>query len=230
MKWKRKKSDLLIDSPIDLLSLLIAIAGMLTLFLLRVIYTGSEEFPNMESETMSLLIKGFIGLSVMLAFRVLIGKKETDLFGFVKTKIEFWGYAIACYFAIQIIVIILGEAVFQVSEGAVYAFFISAAIMEELLYRGALVMIVQYISARVLETHKYPLLWGSTIFSAIISGLIFMAVHTRYWGDPISMAITFLGGVSQAIWYQYTKNLSVPMLAHMLINFVASGSLLQTLG
>lgn len=200
------------------------------LFYLRSKFTGSEDYPTVASDAGTILLKGSIGLMVMVAFRLFVGKETTNFIGAVKTPIEKYFYAILSYFAIQIVIILISGAIFQVAQVDVYAFYISAGIMEELLYRGALVMIVQFLLAKFTETHKYPALWGITVFTAMISGIVFAAVHTRYWGNITMLAITFLGGVSQAIWYQHTKNLTVPILAHAVINFVASGSLLQTLG
>lgn len=231
MKKQRKKSDLLIDNPIDILAIVFGLIGLLVLFYLRVKYTGSVDYPTISDDAATLLLKGIIGLSIILAIRLFWGKETVNFAGFVRTPIEYFLYAIGCYFVIQILIILISSAgIFQVEVADVYAFYISAAVIEELIYRGALVMGVQFLIAKVIEEYKYPNLWLSTIISALISGLVFAAVHTRYWNSPVNLLITFLGGVSQAVWYQYTKNLSVPIFAHVIVNFVASGSLLQTLG
>jgi membrane protease YdiL (CAAX protease family) len=99
----------------------------------------------------------------------------------------------------------------------VYAFFISAAIIEEMVYRGFLVMLVQALLARLMRIKIHKGMNGMkliipNVIAILISGSIFMAVHTNYYADPFLMALTFVGGCSQALWYIKTKNLSVQLL------------------
>jgi len=106
----------------------------------------------------------------------------------------------------------------------VYAFFISAAIIEETLFRGGLVMLIQAILYKFTKAMMIAN-WGSIVISAIL----FSASHVAYWNDPFLLALTFFGGCSQGYFYLKTRTLLVPIFAHTAINFAASGSVVQTL-
>lgn len=233
----RKKNILLVDNPIDLIALIFGIVSILVLFGLRSIYLTSSEFPSVATDSVKLIILGMIGLTGMIITRLIFHTKKGDRIPviantFKPNQILDFGFAIASYFGIQIIIILIRQMkIFQVTSVDVYLFFLSAAEIEELLYRGFLVMFVQIALVIIfkMKVKNESELLLVNIFTCFISGLVFALVHTGYWGDPFLMILTFLGGISQAIWYIKSKNLFVPMVAHAAINLVASGSLLQTL-
>ena len=234
-KWK--KNILLVDNPIDLMAIIFGCVAILGLIGLRSIYLTSSEFPSVAIDSVKLIIRGMIGLTGMIITRLIFHTKKGDRIPiiantFKPNQILDFGFAIASYFGIQVIIILLRQmSIFQVSSVDVYLFFFFASICEELLYRGFLVMVVQIALVIIfkMKVKKESQLLLVNIFTCFISGLVFALVHTGYWGDPFLMILTFLGGISQAIWYIKSKNLFVPMIAHAAINLVASGSLLQTL-
>ncbi len=232
-----KKNILLVDNPIDLIAIIFGVVAILGLFSLRSIYLTSSEFPSVATDSVKLIILGMIGLTGIIITRLIFHTKKGDRVKIIAntfnpSQVLDFGFAVASYFGIQIIIILLRQMkIFQVSSVDVYLFFFFASICEELLYRGFLVMFVQIALVIIfkMKVKKEEQMLLVNIFTCFVSGLIFALVHTGYWGDPFLMILTFLGGVSQAIWYIKSKNLFVPMIAHAAINLVASGSLLQTL-
>ncbi|MHA1585222.1 MAG: CPBP family intramembrane glutamic endopeptidase [Promethearchaeota archaeon] len=233
---KIKRNILLVDNPIDILAVIFGLFAIGALFSLRARYAMSDEFPSVATDSVKLIIVGMSGITGLFLTRIIFHTKKGDRVSLIANtthpdNLLDFGFAIATYFGIQIVVIILNKAVFQVASVDVYLFFFSAAICEEMLYRGFLVMFVQIILIRMLKIkarHESDVLLPN-ILTCFISGSVFMAVHTVYYGQPAQMIITFVGGFFQAFWYLKSKNLFVPMISHASINFVASGSLLQTL-
>lgn len=139
-------------------------------------------------------------------------------------------YATACNLVPQVIVLLLMQAkLFEVATADVYAFYISAAVMEEFLYRGCIIMWTQGLLARIIKPKNEADALPINIFCIILSGAIFMAAHTGYYGNLYLMMAVLLGGLSQGFWYLKSKNLLVVIVAHIGINFSASGSVVQSL-
>ncbi len=153
-------------------------------------------------------------------------------------------YCLGVYAAIQLLQLLIGEEpIFEVVAFDVYAFFISSAIVEEMLFRGFLTMLFQIIygSFIVGKFKKYGIsnqyeksipknkIYLVNILSSITTGLLFIAFHTRYWSDLSAFIITTLVGISQAIFFCWTKSLTIIMLSHGIGNAMASRTFLQGL-
>lgn len=235
---RKRKQVLLADNPIDLLSIIFSVVALLVLLSLSFNYYNSTEYPTVASDCLILLVEGLFGLGGIFATRILLCSKRgqnedliANQFNPDKTPFNIV-LATAFYFLIQIVVILLRESkIFQVAAVDVFAFYLSAAIVEELFFRGFLVMLVQGLLVKFfnIKPRKEEDLIVINLFCSILSGAIFALVHTSYWTDPFLMVLTFAGGISQSIFYIKTKNLSVPMLSHAAINLTASGSLLQSI-
>lgn len=154
-----------------------------------------------------------------------------DLFSFV--FVDVMG-CIACYIGIQVVIqLVLGEGLFQVVAGDVYAFFISAAISEELLFRVFLCIMVQtllskYVRIQNKNTEKSKV-YSVNLITACISGIIFMISHVRYYNNIVAVMITIFGGISQALWFMYSKSVIPIMTSHVFVNILAAGTLLASL-
>ena len=233
---KTKKNILLVDNPIDLFALIFAVVAVAGLFNHRRMYLTSTEFPTIASDCVLLIIVGMFGFTLMFTTRLLMHTDKSKRIPLVANTFKVddildFGFAIVCYIGIQLVIILLSQIpIFQVASVDVYLFFFYASVVEELLYRGFLVMFLQIALVMLFKIKpKKENMFLVNLFACIVSGIVFMLVHTGYWGEPFLMILTFLGGVSQAIWYIKSKNLFVPIIAHAVINLIASGSLLQTL-
>jgi membrane protease YdiL (CAAX protease family) len=235
-----KKNVLVVDNQIDILGLIITAVAIIVLFNLFNVFSGSDESPQVASDSLTLILtRGIPGIAGMFFTRLFLCSnkgKQTPIVG------NQWGssdkdnslmdslFATACYFGIQISILVLEQkGLFQVSAVDVYAFFISAAVLEECFYRGFLVMLCQALLAKVWKARDETSILIMNVICCLLSGIIFAAAHTRYYGEPALMLITFLGGCSQAWWYLKSKNLFVPIVSHAFINFAASGGVVQTL-
>lgn len=247
----------LVDYPVDLVGIFFGITSICLLSYLVAKYTGDPFFPKIAPDSLffiSLSVVGLLGYYIFYIVSILLKKKKgsqrksgnlrekltdkslysinpggRDLFSFV--FIDIMG-CIASYIGIQIVIqLLLGEGLFQVVAGDVYAFFISAAISEELIFRAFLCIVVQTLFSKILLVqNKQPgKIYLVNIITAIISGLLFMISHVRYYGDMVAIFITFFGGISQALWLMYSKSMIPIMSSHVFVNIMAAGTLLASL-
>ena len=237
MSRQQRKPVLLVDNPIDLLGLIIGIVAIMAAGTLYANYYGNTTYPSLSADAFDLCLQGIFALAGMFGMVIFCKTKEGKNSPIVASQ---WDhetttqvtYSVASYILIQAVILILRASFeFQIATVDVYMFFFAAAITEELLYRGFLVMLIQYVTVKLLgikpSTDSDVLL--PNLFATILSATSFALVHERYWSDPALMVITFLGGISQSYFYLKTKNIFVPMFAHAVINAAASGSEVQRL-
>lgn len=235
-QFSKKTNPLLVDNPIDLIAALLGGIAILVLVSLRTTFLHSTDYPSIADDALELMFVGVLGMGGMFITRLLLNTKKGRTTPFLANTFRSehlmdFGFATASYFAIQALLMVLRNLkIFQVATVDVFAFYFAAAVCEELCYRGFLVMLVQGGLARMLHISKAETLLPINIFTCLISGSVFALVHQVYWTDPYLMLLTFLGGCSQAFWYLKTKNLTTCIVSHAVINLVASGSLVQSLG
>lgn len=83
-----------------------------------------------------------------------------------------------------------------------FVFALLPAVVEEILFRGILF-------GKLMETSR-----GNVHFAAIVSGLLFAAVHQ----NPLDLLPIMFMGVGFAYFYHYSKNLLYTIILHFLIN------------
>jgi membrane protease YdiL (CAAX protease family) len=210
---------------IDIMSFAILILAFIALTYLQNKYLGSTEYPTLSENCTTFIVLGVVGLVGTLITKV-IASLDTNFKLFenklqTTDKIDFL-YAMIAYLFIQVVVKVISNiAFFQViSQFDVYIFYISAAIIEEWLYRSFIINFIMMISSLWRKGRKYQNVFE--IISIIVSAFVFMLVHTRYYGQIDLLIITFLGGCSQAFFYLKSQNLSVPIISHAFINILAS--------
>jgi membrane protease YdiL (CAAX protease family) len=238
-------------APIDILSILICFIAIFALGYERIRYFGSSEWPTLFASSSSVLITGVVGTIGILVLRGLVGlvlkqrnvieviPRSLITFSYKIQTFKFMLYAMASYFIITITAkIIQGLGIFQVATGDVYAVFLSSAVLEEVFYRGLLIMGIQlglglivyggWDGMLALYNEKRHLRMIDVI-AIVASAIIFMVVHANYWGDPLLMIVTIAGGISQGIFYVKSNCLLVVIGSHIIVNFSASGSAAQQL-
>ncbi|WP_457556442.1 CPBP family glutamic-type intramembrane protease [Candidatus Harpocratesius sp.] len=234
----KKKQLLLNDNPIDIIGLFIGLIAIGAQLILYSVFLMDPDFSPIAPDSLSYVLRGTAALMIMFVSRLIFqskkGKKQPIIGNqFDPEDILLYVLCIACYFGIQLIIMALSETIFQVTAVQVYFFFITGGEIEELIYRGALIMFIQGLLVFIYEKNGMKVKNNSdllpiNVICVLISGMLFVFAHGRYLTNFATYSITILGGFSQAFWYVKTKNITVPMLAHAAINFVAAGSLVAT--
>jgi membrane protease YdiL (CAAX protease family) len=236
MRNSQKKALLVVENPIHILVWVIAVIALGGLMNLMFIYQGNTRFPTLSSDCFTLIWKESLAIAgILIAMLILRPKRRNRVAGLItfqfdKDDIFNTVYATACYLGIEIAVMVLRNMrLFQVASGDVFAFYLATAVVEELLYRVALIMILQAILAKLFQPTQESDTLILNFICIIVSGSIFALVHKHYYSDPYLMSLTFLGGCSQAFWYLKSKNPLVVIIPHAFINAIAAGSIVQTL-
>ena len=112
---------------------------------------------------------------------------------------------------------------FQLQPVEIYLFYAAISVAEECTFRILIVSaITGMVAAATRSSTKYQR--GAVIFAAIVSGVMFGMAHIPAYGKtaPHMIWVTGIGGVSMALFYGFTKNPLVPIVAHLVNNLIAS--------
>jgi len=229
---KNKYKDTIISRGISLIEIFLFVLAFLGLIFLKPLLTDVSIFPTIERDiNRNLLYFVSFPLVLMLAF-ILAGPR------FFKKKYKAVNLAIiilintAALFAIQIgTALITG---FQAQSIAVYVriLFVCTAIAEELMFRVFLIsgfqgILVMMLSIRI-KMNKV-MIHAIGIILSIISASLFALSHTNYWGNGVLMGLTFLTGLIQGILYTFHKETTAIIVAHVILNMLAVGMVIQAL-
>jgi len=241
---QKRRPYLIIQAPLDFWGELLGMIALAGVMIIRTHYMTTN--PTFATDSLYLCLGCGAALGISILAKILYHVFTTDraldprlvrftykqeyangkLFDAGDIRVDMVGCSLT-YFAIQIIIWVIGEEAYQVSMVDRVLFYVFAAIIEEVIYRGAIVMLAQLFFAKLMHVKDGSLMIIVNVLVMLISGITFAASHVDYYGDPIKMTITFLGGMSQAFWYMRSKVLLVPMVAHGAINMLYAKSFVQ---
>lgn len=145
------------------------------------------------------------------------------------------------YLAIGLVAIAAIQFGFNVTQSITnveqFLFYVFAAVAEEYFYRFFLTTAVFVLMSRLIATFnvKKKIIGDvmafiiSATISTVFASIFFYVSHiSRYGGTPMILMGIFLASVVLTSIYVFTKNLLICLIIHLLINFIAFGSLLIT--
>lgn len=210
-KTTKKSSELIRFNSI---SIVLTCASIMVELYLTWKYFGKDDYANYS---LLLLFLGIIGLfgAYWLNPTTLFDLKDY----YLKDMVE--GLRFLSLILITMVLVGSSMAVLNVtfrlalSTTDLYLYFLASAIIEELFFRMFLV--------GFFETKTK--LKGLGI---IVSAFIFTIFHFPAYGHSLEMMIgMFAGGIIFGIIYLLSKDITITMIAHLLINIIAVGSLLM---
>lgn len=119
-------------------------------------------------------------------------------------------------FSVLVLVIVLGlQILFGILitiTGFEQAMFtLGAAIAEELFFRAFLISLILYLIGDTPQNR---------IIAVIISSISFAFAHVNYYGDWAVLVSIFTSGIVYSIAFLKTKNITIPILAHLFNNLI----------
>lgn len=235
---KSKKNPLLVNNPLDPLGILLFMIATFVLANLVITFAEGDDF-GLSSGSQRLIIRGFIGFSLMIFSHILFSRKQPRIMlklsfeperDIAITFITLFGYI-----SVQTIGLILSQVeLFAVTKVNVYSFFTAGAIVEEMLYRYGLVTFLQSGFSYFIQRRKKKItpqdLLGINFAVILLTSIYFAADHDVYYGNPIGL-FTVFAGVLFLSWSLLSSKLIFPaMIAHAFINFIAAGGFIQSYG
>ena len=208
--YSREASSLII-SQINPLGLLMLSFALLSEIYLIVKYIGKE---TSAYYSLLLFVLGTIALMGMIWLTK--GKFITYELPFMK---DIWSgivyiLAIGSLVAIIGVVMVILQASFRFALELVdvYFYYLAAAVIEEAFFR------MFFIS---LFVQKYPNKKIGMIIGVFLSSFIFMIAHWTIYGTSLSLMLSmFFGGLLFSAYYLVFKDITIPMLAHLIINLI----------
>ena len=142
------------------------------------------------------------------------------------------GYYLAGIFSLfilQMVVQAVAQTVFRLAMETIdiYFYYLAAAVIEEALYRMFLISLIVFIFSKInTKIPEFVVIFIAMIFSSFI----FMMVHFSAYGQrPDLLMAMFFVGIVLSIYYLIFKDITVPMLGHLLINLLATALMLGTI-
>lgn len=247
--------DIFAENGLDLIQIILTIGAMLVCWDLFNVYLGSKTFPQVAPGCIQLIQEGSEGIILLIAARLIAMvwkpqktqqssafatvifytnianiQKPADIF---KDILILTGLDVVCYFLAEFVGIALGTIKFQTTVSDIYAFYVSAAIIETTLFQAGIINILQLLIARVARLQdSFAINTMATLPACIVSVGAFVLVHYLgvYHSDTTGLIVVFLGGISQCIWYFKSKGCAWCIsIGHICVNWSASGSLIQSL-
>ena len=137
-------------------------------------------------------------------------------------------FGIFSLFVLQMVVQAVMQIVFRLAMETIdlYFYYLAAAVIEEVFYRMFLISLIVTIFYRInTQIPEFIIIF----VAMLISSFVFMLVHLSAYGDrPDLLLAMFFVGMVLAIYYIIFKDITVPMLGHLLINLLATWLMLGT--
>jgi len=180
--------------------------------------------------SLSLFIQGAIALVGIIIINVLNRESFLDKEFPIQTSRQglYYLIGIGSLFLFQMILQAIVQIVFRLAMETIdiYFYYLAAAVIEESFYRMFLISLIVFLFSKL----RIQLPEFFILFIAILtSSIIFMLVHLSAYGEnPDLLLAMFLVGVVLALYYIIFKDITVPMIGHLLINLLATWLMLGT--
>ncbi|KKK44099.1 hypothetical protein LCGC14_0931820 [marine sediment metagenome] len=206
-----RESISLRSSRINPLGILMLSFALLSEIYLIVKYIGKE-----TSAYYSILLFGLGTIALIGMLWLTKGKFITYELPFMK---DIWSgityiLAISSLVAVIGIMMLILQASFRFALELidVYFYYLAAAVIEEAFFR------MFFISFFI---QKYPNKRIGIIIGVFVSSFIFMIAHWASYGDSLSLMLSmFFGGLLFSAYYLVFKDITISMLAHLIINLI----------
>ena len=195
------------------ISLFLKITAIIIMVYLTTKYFGVNEWGNYTLMFVVLGTLSFVGVLWLNKGNIIV--LQMDYFKDTFKAVLFVVYVVLLVFIIALIMFI-SQTIFRLTLTTedLYMYYVAGAIIEEGMFRMFIV------SFFMMKTKiKYV--------GIIISSVIFMVSHWSVYGQsPDMMLAVLLSGIMFGIFYVMSKDITITMIAHIIINLIAVGNLL----
>lgn len=196
-------------TPISFLLYIIAMIGELYITLK---YYGSDPYANYS---LFLFILGIISFAGMVYLNG--GGVIRFQYRFLKEPVIWLFCVVFLMFSLAVAWTVAKVGIrYALSDTDLYFYYISTAVIEEMFFRMFICGMLRI---------KFNL---NIIIVILFSSALFMFFHIEhYMMQPYALGVMFFGGIMFSIFYLYTKDITVTMVAHVVVNIFAVGNLLM---
>lgn len=218
------------DNPVRFssISLILAIIAIIIEIYIIGKYHGKDDYANYSILLLILGIFGFTG-AFMLNKEGIFVLNDYYLKS-VNGALKFITSVVGLLLAMGFLMLTL-RATFRFALEAIdlYLYYLAAAVIEELFFRFFLISLVMRVRIQLLP----PVISKgiSAILALFISSTIFMIAHWEVYGHSGElMTAMFIGGIIFGLFFIIMKDITINMVAHLIINLLNVGTLLVMMG
>lgn len=200
-------------------SLLFTIFGLFGVGYIALKYLGSDRYGDYG---LILLILGLISIVCIIALNSRKSLKLNNRFDFsdFSSLLTFTIWVFALIFSLELAILSLQLTVrYSLTPSDLMFYYVSTAIIEELFFRMVLCGFFKIYT----KLHN--------IWIALLAAIPFGMVHWEaYSGNLLLILTMYVGGIIFSLFYLYTRDITVTMTAHMIINIITVGTLIIAMG
>lgn len=203
-------NDELLMTNFSPISLLLFIFGIVGEAYITIKYIGKDPYANYSLILLILGVISFSGVLYLNKGQIRLQEK------YIKQPVIWTSYIVFLMFILAVTWFVARTQLkYALSDTDLYFYYISTAIMEEMFFRMFLCSLLKI---------KFD---TPVLIIIPFTAFLFMLIHIEFYGDqPVFLGVMFIGGLFFSIFYIYTKDITITMIAHILLNIYAVGNLL----
>jgi len=181
------------------------------------IFTYAQADILLATKALGMIMFMIVGIVLHMVFMGGINIHFTLPLKKLYSLIMYISIGLILVFATQYIVVKSSPLIFTATEMFVKMFYMIAGVAEEFFFRF-------YLFTVMITKIKFFPGQSEFILVAVVNSLLFMIYHFYIYGtDPNLLLLVFMSSVILCIIYYLSKAISVPVIAHATVNFMAGG-------
>jgi membrane protease YdiL (CAAX protease family) len=205
------------------IAILLMIFCFISLSYIAIQYAERSEYSGYS---WTLILLGAICL--VFTFIIVILKKEIRIKitnPYLDKPLTYIFYVVIIVFANSLFWFIAEKLAYGLSGVDYFIYFMSTGVVEEIVFRLFLCTLIIAALSHFKKLNNTVI----NVITVVISALIFAIAHIYSYNTPTELAIMFLGGLVFGSFYVWKRDITITMLAHMIINFIATWNFLYTI-
>jgi membrane protease YdiL (CAAX protease family) len=208
------------DIKITPIAILLMIFCFIALPYIAIHYTGESEYSEYSWILIILGVFGLVFTMIIVILKKDIKIKITN--PYLDKPLTYIFYVVIIIFANSLFWFIAEKLRYGLSDVDYFFYFMSTGVIEEIVFRLFLCTFIIAALSYFKKLNKNII----KIIAVLLSAFIFAIAHIYSYQTPTELAIMFLGGLVFGGFYVWKRDITITMLAHIIINFIATWNFL----
>jgi membrane protease YdiL (CAAX protease family) len=219
---RKEKKNVNYEIKITPIAILLMIFCFIALSYIAIRYAGESAYSGYSWILILLGLFGLISSILIVLYRANVRIVITN--PYLDKPLTYIFYVVIIVFANSLFWFI-ARLRYGLSEVDYFFYFMSTGVVEEIVFR-------LFLCTLIIATLS---LWDKlqktliNIIAVLLSALIFAVAHIYSYQTIEELAVMFLGGIMFGLFFVWKRDITITMLAHMIINFIATWNFLYTI-
>lgn len=219
---KEKKNVKHYEIKITPIAILLMIFCFIALTYIAIRYAGESAYSGYSWILILLGLFGLISSILIVLYRANVRIVITN--PYLDKPLTYIFYVVIIVFANSLFWFI-ARLRYGLSEVDYFFYFMSTGVVEEIVFR-------LFLCTLIIATLS---LWDKlqktliNIIAVLLSALIFAGAHIYSYQTIEELAVMFLGGIMFGLFFVWKRDITITMLAHMIINFIATWNFIYSI-